>query len=143
MRSWAGAPDGISRQSAVSVGGFKPRIETGSSNDARGVAVLVRLGRLPKLLCLVERVNPEVGPPCSFIAMAMQRFVVLAAQPHSELVADLAPQRSRLGKLQMVGIARRALADQAALRAHKCQMGLIAAPDLFAQRRHPVLGLQS
>src|SRR5258705_10157279 len=100
MRSWAGAPDGISRQSAVSVGGFKPRIETGSSNDARGVAVWGPPGRLPKLLCIAERVNPEVGPPCSFIAVAMQLFVGLAAQRHGELVADPSPQRSRLRKLQ-------------------------------------------
>src|SRR5436190_3761807 len=77
MRSWTGAPTGISRQSGVwVVGRFKPNAETGSSRDAGSVAVArlvgLKQGRRPKLLCLVEHVDPQVGPPRHLIAMAMQ-----------------------------------------------------------------------
>src|SRR5260370_37867178 len=52
--------------------------------------------RRPKLASHLQRGNLQVGPPCPFVAMAMQILMVLAAQRHREFVADLAPQGSRL-----------------------------------------------
>ena len=48
--------------------------------------------------------------------------MMLAAQGHSEFIADLAPQRSRLGKFEVVGIARTALADKTGLGCDERQM---------------------
>ena len=45
----------------------------------------------------------------------MQRMMVFAAERHGKFVADLASEGSGLRKLQVVGIAGRALADQAEL----------------------------
>ena len=68
-------------------------------------------------------------------------MMVVTAQRHRKFVADLASKGSRLSEFQMVGIAGRALADQAGLRAYKCQVGLVAASDLLAQRRRPGFGV--
>src|SRR6266404_4537374 len=108
MRSWIGAPDGISRQNTFCIIG---RI----NGDLGRLAVIrwVRLkqGRRPKLSRCFERSNLQVGPPSHFVAMAMQLMMVLATERHGELVADLASEGSGLCKFQMVGIAGRALAD--------------------------------
>ena len=48
------------------------------------------------------------------------------AQWHSEFVADLASQRSRLGKFEVVGIARTALADKTGLGCDERQMGFVS-----------------
>ena len=66
--------------------------------------------------------------------MAMQLLMMLTAERHGKFVADLAPERSRLGKFEMMGIAGRALADQAGLRCDKREMGLVALAAGFEQR---------
>jgi hypothetical protein len=64
----------------------------------------------------------------------MQLVVVLAAERHSELVTYLSSQRSRLGDLQVVRVARTRLADEAWLRGDKSQVRLAALADRFRKR---------
>ena len=52
--------------------------------------------------------------------------MMLAAQWHRKFVADLAPEGSRLGKFQMVGITGRAMADQTRLRGNERPVGFVA-----------------
>ena len=61
---------------------------------------------LPKLLCRLYRCNLNVCPPRDFIAMAMQVAMMFPAQWHSEFVADLASECSRLRKFEMMRITR-------------------------------------
>jgi hypothetical protein len=70
--------------------------------------------------------------------MAMQLLMVVAAQRHGELVADLASERSRLREFQVVGITWNATADQAGLRCDEREVGLVAAAGLFAQWSYPI-----
>ena len=89
---------------------------------------------LPEVLCNRDRRNLHIGPPGHFVAMAVQIPVMFTTQRDGKFVADLAPERSRLGKFEMMGIARRALADQAGLRCHKREMGLVALAAGLRQR---------
>src|SRR5438552_32019 len=73
--------------------------------------------------------------------MAIKIVMVLAAERNGELVADLAAKGSWLRELQVVGIARGALADQAGLCRDECQMGLVSPSPLLAQRRDPGFGV--
>ena len=61
--------------------------------------------------------------------MPVQLAVMDAAHRNGELVADLAAERPRLGKAQMVGIGRRAAAHQAGLRGHEFAVVLVAQPN--------------
>src|SRR5260370_23700548 len=70
---------------------------------------------IPEMLCDLDWCNMSIRPPCDFIAMIMQLLMVLATQRHGKFVADLAPKRPRLGKLQMMRVARRALANETGL----------------------------
>jgi hypothetical protein len=70
----------------------------------------------------------------------MQLLVMGAAQRDGELVADLATQGARLGELQVVGIARRLLADEAGLFADKQQVGLAALAGWLFGMGEPCLG---
>ena len=92
-------------------------------------------GCLPKLFCRLDRCDLKVCPPRDFVAIAMQVAMMITAQWHREFVADLASQCSGLRKLQMMRIARRALADQARLCRDECEMDLVSPPHRFAQRR--------
>ena len=89
---------------------------------------------LPEVLCHLDRRNLNIGPPRHFVAMAVQFPMMFTAEWHGKFVADLASERSRLGKFEMMGIARRALADQAGLRCHKREMGLVALAAGLEQR---------
>ena len=89
---------------------------------------------LPEIPCHPDRRNLHIGPPRHFVAMAVQIPVMFSAQGDGKFVADLASERSRLGKFEMMGIARRALADQAGLRCHKREMGLVALAAGLGQR---------
>src|SRR5260370_41790175 len=53
--------------------------------------------------------------------------MMVAAERHGEFVANLATEGSRLREFQMMGIARRALTDQAGLRADEREVGRVAA----------------
>lgn len=89
---------------------------------------------LPKLACHVGGDDLHIGPPRHLVALTMQIVVMVATQGHSELVADLATERVGLGELQMVGVARRSLADQARLFGYKSQMRFVASLDRFRHR---------
>ena len=74
---------------------------------------------LPKFARDGRRCDLQISPPRHPIALAMQITMVITAQRHCELVADLSTQRAGLGELQMVGIAGQAFADQTGLSGHK------------------------
>ena len=95
----------------------------------------LKQGRRPELPCRLERGNLQIGPPRHFVAVTMQLMMMVTAERHREFVADLASEGSGLGEFQMMGIARRALADQAGLRGDERQMGLVAPSHRFAQWR--------
>ena len=59
----------------------------------------------------------------------MQFAMVRAAQRHRVFVADLAAQRARLGKRQMMGVRRLLGANQAGLRADEFEVLFVAAAD--------------
>ena len=61
--------------------------------------------------------------------MTVQLSVVDTAHRDSELVADFAPERARLGKAQMVGICGRTAAHQAGLGGDELAMVLVAQTD--------------
>ena len=95
----------------------------------------------PKLACDRKRGDLQVGPPGELVAVAVQLLMMLAAQRHREFVTDLAPECSRLRKLQVMGITGRALAHQTGLARDKRQMGLVAFADVLLNRkRHLVAG---
>ena len=71
----------------------------------RALPVGLEQGCLPKLFCDLNWCNLNVGPPRDLVAMAMQVAMMFAAQRHGEFVADLASERSGLGKFQMMRIA--------------------------------------
>lgn len=58
--------------------------------------------------------------------MAVQLVMMVPAQRHGKFVADLTSQGFGLGELEMVGVTRRALADQTGLRRNEGQMFLAA-----------------
>ena len=66
--------------------------------------------------------------------------MVQPADGNGELVADLAPHRPLLGKLDVVGIRRAPSADETRLRGHKPQMIAIAFAYRFADGEDPVAG---
>ena len=79
--------------------------------------LLVRFA--PQTLSNLQRLYVGGLPPFLFVAAAMEVTVVDAAQRHCELIADLAPKRARLPKLDVMGIGRAPAADKARLRAHE------------------------
>src|SRR5882762_3508379 len=108
MRSWAGAPDRISRHTFCIIGRINlTRLSLGDLGRPT-VTCWIRLkqGRRPKLSGRFDRGNLQVDPPRHFVAVAMQLMMVLAAQRHGELVADLESQRPGLRELQVVSITR-------------------------------------
>src|SRR6266478_2740794 len=110
MRSWAGAPAGISRQNTFcTIGRINlTRLSLGDFGRLPNTQwICPKQGRRPKLSRRFQRGNLQVGPPRHFVAMAVQVVMVLAAQRHGEFVADLASEGPRLRELQVVGIAGR------------------------------------
>jgi hypothetical protein len=65
----------------------------------------------------------------------MQRVMMVTTERHGELIAHLAPERGRLSKFEMVGIARGSLTDQARLPGDECEMGLTSSADRLAYGR--------
>ena len=84
---------------------------------------------LPQLLRDRERGNLHVRPPVCFAAAAVQLLMVLAADRHSKLVADLSPKATQPRDLKVVRIARGRLADQARLRGDEGQVRLAPLSD--------------
>ncbi len=73
-------------------------------------------------------VNTEILPPLLFIADGMQYPVMCGTERHDPLVADLAPDRPRLGKTHMVGMAWQTPADEAGPGGHVAEMLLVPDP---------------
>jgi hypothetical protein len=68
-------------------------------------SVLLRAMRLePKRTGSDSRIKACVCPPCGFVARAMDLTVMVAAQRHSELIADFAPESAVLHETQMMRI---------------------------------------
>jgi hypothetical protein len=61
------------------------------------------------------RIKPGFLPPSGFVTTAMHLALVPSAQRHGELIADLAPECSGLGKAQMMRVRRAAAADKTRL----------------------------
>ncbi len=91
--------------------GLRPRFFCGTTS---GTALLLeRAGGfepcgLPQLLRYRQRIEVELLPPCAFVAALMKFTVVSTAEWHRELIADFAPERTGLRKLQTVSIRRAA-----------------------------------
>ena len=69
-----------------------------------------------------EGIDTTLLPPLSFFACGVDVVVVDGAKWNRELVAHLQAEPSRLGVAYVVGMRRRAPADQARLTRHKAQM---------------------
>ena len=61
--------------------------------------------------------------------------VMGSAQGDRELIAHLEAHRARLSEPQMVGINRTSPVDQTRLRCHELEVGFIAKPTGFAERK--------
>src|ERR1700730_4037651 len=59
-----------------------------------------------------KRVDSPSLPPGDFVSDAVEVAVVNSAQRYREFIADLAPHRTGLGKLEMVGIGGASAANQ-------------------------------
>ena len=94
---------------------------------ARRRAIRIKQRRLPEIFCGFHWHNLEIGPPRGLVAIAMQVQMVISAQWYGEFVADLASERARLGKFQMMGIAGRASADKTRLGSDESKMSLVSA----------------
>src|SRR5262245_29999455 len=83
-------------------------------------------GFVPERLGDAERINARGRPPGRFLADPMDFAVVHATERDRELVARLAPKRSRLRVAQMMWVGGLATADQAGLAGHVAQVLLAA-----------------
>ena len=57
--------------------------------------------------------DPHVVPPGAFIAVAVQLAVMISAERHGELIADLDTECFRLGEANVMGLSQDAVADDA------------------------------
>src|SRR4051812_42838317 len=83
---------------------------------------VARLTLLPKRLRHCERCNTDRLPPPKLFGRPMRLAMMRAAQRHCVLIADLPPERARLGKRQMMRVRGLLGANQTRLRAHKSEM---------------------
>jgi hypothetical protein len=63
----------------------------------------------PKGCCNGQGIDSLLPPPGAFVAAPMELAMMQPADGNGELVADLPPQRSLLGKLDVMGVRRRTL----------------------------------
>jgi hypothetical protein len=63
-----------------------------------------RMCPFPKSRCNGEGIDPLLAPPGAFVAAPMEFAMMQPANRNGELVADLPPHRSLLGKLEVVGV---------------------------------------
>jgi hypothetical protein len=91
----------------------------------------VELGVLPQPVGHRQRINFDTPPPCSLCTMPVQLAVMDPAQRDSELFADLAAERPRLGKKQMMSVRGRAPANQTRLGGYVSAVVLVAQANGF------------
>jgi hypothetical protein len=81
---------------------------------------------LPKSFGDLQGIDLQIFPKSGFVPGLMNLAVVSAAERDGELVADLATERLRLAKAQVMRVSWLAAADQAGLGGNKSQMSLVA-----------------
>ena len=81
---------------------------------------------LPKSFGDLQGIDLQIFPKSGFVPGLMNLAVVSAAERDGELVADLATERLRLAKAEVMRVSRLAAADQAGLGGNKSQMSLVA-----------------
>src|SRR6185437_8462510 len=86
------------------------------------------MGLLPELLRLCERIDSLLLPPVLLGAEVVKGTMVDGAKRDRPFVADLAPERARLGEAQMVSLAGRAATDEAGEGGDKAAVQGIAQP---------------
>jgi hypothetical protein len=74
-----------------------------------------------------------LDPPGALIAVMVKLTVVKIAERHGELVTYFTAKCARLGKCQMMGMARLTVANEAGFGGDKADMVLIAQPLRFSQ----------
>ncbi len=82
----------------------------------------------PQPLGLGYRIDTALFPPFLLVTDGVERSVVRSTERHDPLVADLASDRSGLGKAHMVGLSWRTPADEAGLGGHVAEMLLVPDP---------------
>jgi hypothetical protein len=95
---------------------------------------------LPKLPGNLKGANLNVGPPRSLVAATVEITMMVTAQRHGQFVAHLASKGGALRKFEMMGVARRAFADQAGLTCDEGQMGFVSPAQRFGDRRTRQIG---
>jgi hypothetical protein len=80
----------------------------------------------PKLECNRHRIDIETTPPCPFVTVPVKLAMMQATNRNRELIADFAPQRTRLRKSKMMRIGRLAAAHDARLLGHEFEVVLVA-----------------
>src|SRR6266571_2563894 len=91
----------------------------------------------PEHACDRERFDFGRSPPRDLAAMAVKLAVMQAAKRNRELIADLATERPRLRKAQMMRLGWQACADEAGLSRYKFPVKLIAQANVFGQGARP------
>src|SRR5215472_13024706 len=71
--------------------------------------------RLPEPAGNLDRIDAGLPPPRALVARAVHRTMMPATERNRELIADLATERARLGKSEVVGVRRLAAAHEARL----------------------------
>src|SRR6516225_3198838 len=82
-----------------------------------------------------KRIDPLALPPGALIAAPVQLAMVQPADRDGEAVADLAPHRPLLRKLEVVGVRGAPAADETPLRSHEPEMVAIALANRLADGR--------
>jgi hypothetical protein len=82
-----------------------------------------------------KRIDGPSLPPSDFVSEVVVVAVMGSAKRYGELVAHLAPHCPRLGEPQMVGVRWASPADQTWLRCYEPEVGFIAKPTNFAERK--------
>ena len=96
----------------------------------------VRMRFEPQRASLEHRINTNLPPPRSFIAVLVNLAMVSSTQRDSELVADLSAECPALRKAQVVGIAGLAAANQTRLLGHMSDVIAVPNPARLWQRQH-------
>src|SRR6476619_7615454 len=88
-----------------------------------------------------ERINFMLLPPLPLIARGMVLLMVNGAEGYREFVADLEPKTPRLGKTDVMRMARRSPTNKTALLGDVAQMLLGSDPLWFADGKQALVDL--
>ncbi len=109
------------RAVAATPGVFECRCLAGKSRASLRRLVLA-LAPCPEIARKGKRIDIAHFPPFAFIWTAMKFPVMARAERDGEFIAHLAPHGPWLGKTQMMGLCRFALADETGLSGNEFQM---------------------